>query len=29
MSSGILLILAGVWLLMQTAKGGLVERLGL
>lgn len=29
MTSGILLIVVGVWVLLQTAKGGLVDRLGI
>jgi hypothetical protein len=29
MSKGILLVLAGVWIILQTTKGGLVNRLGL
>lgn len=29
MTAGILLLLAGVWVILQTTKGGLVGRLGL
>lgn len=29
MSKGVVMIVAGVWLILQTAKGGLVKRLGL
>lgn len=29
MGKGLLLVIAGIWLLFQTTKGGLVQRLGL
>lgn len=29
MSSGLIMILAGVWLIYQTTKGGLITRLGI
>lgn len=29
MTSGILLIAAGLWIILQVTKGGLVQRLGL
>lgn len=29
MSSGIVAVLAGLWIILQTTKGGLVTRLGL
>jgi len=29
MTSGVLLILGGIWLILQATKGGLLQRLGL
>lgn len=29
MSSGVVMVLVGVWIILQTTKGGLVTRLGL
>lgn len=29
MSTGIVVALAGIWLILQTTKGGLIQRVGL